>query len=742
MNVTQTIPNYIGGISQQPDYDKNPGMLRDIKNAYPDVTYGLQKRHGSRWEFAVDSDYELNDACWFTFRDKKDIAYFAAIIPKNGSRGATIRVWASATGEEKFVTGNFTYLTINDKDFPITKESFKTTSINQLVSIVNRNATVKEDSNNSSGSIKGIVTSVAELPESAGSGDIYYITNGTSDLDDYYVEWETGPGSSGAWIETVKPGISRGFDINTMPHVLTQIDENTFSFSEVPYAKRKVGNEATNKQPSFVGSEIENVFFYLNRVGFLSQNNVILSQPLTPDEIAFGLNSPNFFRVSTLVQSPADPVDVNTSSVRPVILRSVQPTYQGLLLFADGEQFTLFSEAGIITPDTATIKSMSTYEYYGDVNAVELGDNHYFLSRTLRHTRCFRMQPRGEALNPDIEEITKIITDYIPNDIDNLIPNTQNGFIALTSSNRNVVYFYRTFMENGEIIMNSWYTWELPGKVKACVFIMDNMYVITSQNGEHVVSSITLNTIPEEDILTNVDQQPGYQSFLKSIGPYLDFWVGEERLFITGKDWQTNSDGRVIYHDMRVVLPTNYPSQIGNLVPCAVQTKDKLNRLSLQDINKGAVFPVEIDGNEWIIKGNFFADEHPKFVIGYRYDYDLLFPNYFLMSESGSDYTAHLNISRYKFMFKDASEVQYLLQAWGRNDMKDPEDWTSIKPQADSQYYYSDVLPFVNEKALMLPIHQRNTNFNMRIYSDSPFPVTLSKLMWEGSYNPRYYRRV
>ena len=112
------------------------------------------------------------------------------------------------------------------------------------------------------------------------------------------------------------------------------------------------------------------------------------------------------------------------------------------------------------------------------------------------------------------------------------------------------------------------------------------------------------------------------------------------------------------------------------------------------------------------------------------------------MGERGSDYTAHLNINRYKFIFKEGAEVQYMLQSFGRNDMKDPNDFTIVKPQPDPQYYYSDSAPVYNEVSLILPIHQRNTYFNMKIYSDSPFPVTLNKLMWEGSYNLRYYRRV
>ena len=43
------------------------------------------------------------------------------------------------------------------------------------------------------------------------------------------------------------------------------------------FEERQVGDDTTNQQPSFVGSFVENVFFYMNRVGFLSEDNVILS---------------------------------------------------------------------------------------------------------------------------------------------------------------------------------------------------------------------------------------------------------------------------------------------------------------------------------------------------------------------------------------------------------------------------------------------------------------------------------
>ena len=46
--VSQTIPSYTGGISEQPDYIKNPGQVKDAINVIPDITYGLYKRLGAK----------------------------------------------------------------------------------------------------------------------------------------------------------------------------------------------------------------------------------------------------------------------------------------------------------------------------------------------------------------------------------------------------------------------------------------------------------------------------------------------------------------------------------------------------------------------------------------------------------------------------------------------------------------------------------------------------------------------
>ena len=48
-SVTQTIPNFLGGVSNQPDDKKLPGQVREALNAYPDPTFGLTKRPGFKY---------------------------------------------------------------------------------------------------------------------------------------------------------------------------------------------------------------------------------------------------------------------------------------------------------------------------------------------------------------------------------------------------------------------------------------------------------------------------------------------------------------------------------------------------------------------------------------------------------------------------------------------------------------------------------------------------------------------
>ncbi len=143
-SVTQTIPQFSLGISQQPDNLKFPGQVTDIVNAVPDVTDGLFKRPGAR---RIGTDALTNvqsGGSWFHyFRDESEGSYIGQV-----AADGQVRVWRCSDGQQMttaYGTGgqtaiqnylatsepeNLQFLTINDTTFVSSRDS---TNSNTLI---------------------------------------------------------------------------------------------------------------------------------------------------------------------------------------------------------------------------------------------------------------------------------------------------------------------------------------------------------------------------------------------------------------------------------------------------------------------------------------------------------------------------------------------------------------------------------------------------------------------------------
>lgn len=91
-SVTQKIPNYVAGISEQPDELKFPGQVRDLLNCVPDVTKQLIKRPGSRFLLNVRDE---TDAEWFSYyRDEAE--QYIGCVRTNGQ----VHIYNTVTQQE------------------------------------------------------------------------------------------------------------------------------------------------------------------------------------------------------------------------------------------------------------------------------------------------------------------------------------------------------------------------------------------------------------------------------------------------------------------------------------------------------------------------------------------------------------------------------------------------------------------------------------------------------------------
>ena len=110
--ITQHIPNYIKGMSRQPDELKMPGQVRDAKNCIPDVTRGLMKRPGARLlntlGFGPDGkiapdDFDgepgsRRDGSWFDFYIDDGESYIGQI-----NKDGRVEIWGTNDGYPRVV---------------------------------------------------------------------------------------------------------------------------------------------------------------------------------------------------------------------------------------------------------------------------------------------------------------------------------------------------------------------------------------------------------------------------------------------------------------------------------------------------------------------------------------------------------------------------------------------------------------------------------------------------------------
>ena len=93
-SITQTIPQYSLGMSEQPDQLKFPGQVTEVTNAIPDLTKGLFKRPGSK-RIGTDALSSVQSGgSWFHyFRDETEGSYIGQV-----SSDGQVRVWRCSDG--------------------------------------------------------------------------------------------------------------------------------------------------------------------------------------------------------------------------------------------------------------------------------------------------------------------------------------------------------------------------------------------------------------------------------------------------------------------------------------------------------------------------------------------------------------------------------------------------------------------------------------------------------------------
>ena len=241
----------------------------------------------------------------------------------------------------------------------------------------------------------------SELPPSFPSGVRVKIigTSAGSSVDPYYVVW-----NGKQWVETRAYGIDTDLTGSTMPYKLYK-DGSQWVVQPIAWTQRLVGDDNTNPMPSFVGSTIRDIFFYRNRLGFLSGDSVILSRA---GEYF------NFFGGTATEVLDSDPIDLGGSAESVDSLDWAVPFNTQLIIWASSRQQFSLVAGDILSPATARLVPVTAFESVNTARPRQLGNRIAFPSVINGYTQMSLYKVSQDTVSNTAEPITDHVPTYIP----------------------------------------------------------------------------------------------------------------------------------------------------------------------------------------------------------------------------------------------------------------------------------------------------------------------------------------
>jgi len=365
--------------------------------------------------------------------------------------------------------------------------------------------------------VKDSIQRFTDLPTVSPHGYIVEVKGDeNTNFDNYYVKFvgnnttTDGVIEEGQWEECVKPGIEFKFDYDTMPHVLVRQADGNFRFARVDgdsytaggqsftlpkWGERTVGDLDSAPSPSFIGSKINNVFFFRNRLGFLADDNVVLSR---------AAEFFNFFPETVLSVIDSEPIDVAASHTKVAILRSAVTVEQELILFSDQTQFVLTSSTDNLTPRTANVVVVTEFESDDDAQPVGAGSSIYYLSKRGSFANVREYVYQRDLVIKESSNITVHVPKLIPSNIFKFAVSTSaDVLVCLGTDEPNKLYINRwIYGQQYQKILNSWSTFTINANrsIKNVDFIGSDLFLVIEE-----ANGITLEKIPFENQFTETN---------------------------------------------------------------------------------------------------------------------------------------------------------------------------------------------------------------------------------------------
>lgn len=323
----------------------------------------------------------------------------------------------------------------------------------------------------------------------------------------------------GIWRECPGFGVRTTIDASTMPHGLTRkVDDSSgtvtgtayqiyFEFDEIDWGDRTVGDDDSAPTPSFVSTldangaidesrSIQHMFFYRNRLGFLSDDRVIMSE--TGEFF-------NFWRTTAEQLVTSDPIDVRVNSRK---VRVLDDTFESQgRLFLRSEDVIFEVEDSDLPLSAETIQIRPRIDTHTDrlAEPVVLENTVLVTDRLQRFTQVSELFiVERDRLSAAL--ITSEVTDFIVPRIQHITKSSSVGMICMVPEARDIqvpsprLYMHSYFWSGRNKIQSAWWTIDFAENdtVRHAEFFEDTLYLVMERAGKVYFNKITFDMPKQE----------------------------------------------------------------------------------------------------------------------------------------------------------------------------------------------------------------------------------------------------
>jgi hypothetical protein len=389
----------------------------------------------------------------------------------------------------------------------------------------------------------------------------------------------------------------------------------------------------------------------------------------------------------------------------------------------------LTTDSDVLSPLTAKINALSTYNFNFESNPISLGTTIAFLDNAGKYTRFFEMQAVLREGEPNVLEQSKNISKLFPKNIDLVANSRENGTIFFGVKGTNKLYGFRYYQTGERRVQQAWFEWELSGTIEHIAMLDDALYAVVKNTG-YTMQKFSLKLDDNSHTIVSDDTYRVHLDNSKSFAYTNLAYVADgdyTKLDHTAADFSGSGQ---LY---AVAVSTSTDKEFNGLVSKVT---------TFEDSSDGDKVKVKIPGNwkTYVDKDGVTQTPATDIVIGYDFDMEVEFPNFYVTQQQGerftSDVQSSLVLHRIKLSLGPTGVYKTTLKRIGKPDYN--ETFESVMADA----YTVNTAGIDKEQIATLPVYEKNTNLTLTLKSTHPTPATLYSLNWEGDYSNRYYKRV